>query len=884
MSATLVWLGNLWRRRPLQLVGTAAGTAAAIALLAALGVFLAWSEATLVQRVVAGMPVDWQVQLAPGADARAVVAAMQRSAHVDRWRPVGYADIAGLRHRTGATEQTTGAGIAVGIPADYARTFPGQTRLLAGSGNGPLLQQQTAANLHARPGDAVTIERNGMPPVTVRVAGVTDMPNADSFFQTVGGAARQAPPDNVVLLPMQTWRALFAPQRAPQRGGVHEQLHVKLARDLPPQPQAAYDDVAGQARNLEARTAGGAIVADNLGARLLGVRQDAAYARLLFLFLAVPGAVLAGLITIAIAGAGDERRRREQALLRLRGAPAWLVLRFETIEAAVVAIAATLLGLLGGSLAAGAVAPGTSLFDAQSLPWTIGSAALGALLAFGSLLVPAWRSAVGASVASQRVHAALDAPAPLWQRFYLDLILLAIGAIVFWRVASTGYQIVVAPEGVPSTSIHPEAFIAPLCWWFGGALLAARLFHITLQHGRAALAAGARALASELADLIAVWLQRRRDQLAWAAALAGLAIAFAVSTSVFNLTYNTQSLVDAQLTNGADVTVTGTLSAPAGSRLNALRALPSVAAAEPMMHRFAYVGNDLQDLFGVDPRAIGNATAMSDAYFANGSAAKTLGLLASTPDGVLVSEETVRDYQLNSGDRITLRLQSSRYGKYHPIAFRFIGVTREFPTAPKDSFLLANADYVAAQTGSASREVVLIRARGELNDVARRARSVVADMPGVKVTDLASAQRTIGSSLTAINARGLSALELGFAILLLCGATGLMLALSFAERRRTFAIFTALGATKRQLAAFVWSDTLFVVLAGAVAGLALGFLIAQTLVKVLTGVFDPPPEALAIPWLYLALLAAAAAAAVTVAATTAVNVMRRLSAADLREL
>src|SRR5262249_62166242 len=41
----------------------------------------------------------------------------------------------------------------------------------------------------------------------------------------------------------------------------------------------------------------------------------------------------------------------------------------------------------------------------------------------------------------------------------------------------------------------------------------------------------------------------------------------------------------------------------------------SGAAVQPMMHRFAYVGNDLQDLFGINPRTIGTATPMSDAFF-----------------------------------------------------------------------------------------------------------------------------------------------------------------------------------------------------------------------------------------------------------------------------
>ncbi len=182
--------------------------------------------------------------------------------------------------------------------------------------------------------------------------------------------------------------------------------------------------------------------------------------------------------------------------------------------------------------------------------------------------------------------------------------------------------------------------------------------------------------------------------------MSALALAFATSTAVFNTTYNAQARVDAELTNGADVAVTGTSTAPASNVMDKLAALPGVVAAQPMQHRFAYVGTDLQDIYGIDPINLGKATDVSDAYFANRNAEATLAELAKTPDGVLVSQETVNDYQLALGDPINLRLQSATDHQYHVVPFRFIGIVREFPTAPKDSFLVANATYIAKVTGS----------------------------------------------------------------------------------------------------------------------------------------------------------------------------------------
>ncbi len=100
-------------------------------------------------------------------------------------------------------------------------------------------------------------------------------------------------------------------------------------------------------------------------------------------------------------------------------------------------------------------------------------------------------------------------------------------------------------------------------------------------------------------------------------------------------------------------------------------------------------------------------------------------------------------------------------------------------------------------------------------------------------------------------------------------AAGLMLALGFIERRRNFAILSAIGAKPRQLAAFLWSEGILILAGGLVFGLLSGVLTAWMLVKLLTGVFDPPPETLSIPWAYLAVVLCLVIASVIVAVLSA---------------
>ena len=175
----------------------------------------------------------------------------------------------------------------------------------------------------------------------------------------------------------------------------------------------------------------------------------------------------------------------------------------------------------------------------------------------------------------------------------------------------------------------------------------------------------------------------------------------------------------------------------------------------------------------------------------------------------------------------------------------------EFPTAPKDSFLVANADYIAQQTGAPGREVLLMRSNGDPKALAAEVRKSLGASPAYKVTDLSTAFGIISSSLTAVDLGRLTTVEIGFAVLLLAAATGMLLFLGFAERRRSAEILKALGASEAEVGGFLWSEALLILVPGAVIGAVIGVAAADMLVKLLSGIFDPPPDALSYPLLML---------------------------------
>ncbi|MFF4488833.1 FtsX-like permease family protein [Streptomyces sp. NPDC001544] len=876
------WAGGLARQRIGRLLAAVAGIALAVALVAALGSFLTASKATMTQRAVRSVAVDWQVEVQPGADPNAVRSLVQAAGGTRAALPVGFARTTGFTATVGGSTQTTGPGVALGLPADYRSHFPDELRTLSGSGTGVLLAQQTASNLHAAPGDTIGVRLPGAGLRQVRVDGVVDLPQADSLFQKVGAPTQSqptAPPDNVVLLPAARFASLT-------RGATDVTTQIHVARDakLPADPAAAFTSVTGAAHHLEAKSAGSALVGNNLGAALDSARQDALYAQILFLFLGVPGAVLAAALTVAVAAAGGERRRREQGLLRLRGLRPRQITALAGLEAALVGAVGGLAGL-GLAALTGRLAFGAASFGAGAGTWALWYAiafVLGVAVAAAAVLVPALRDLRTVTVADTR-REPRGSRSPWWLRYGLDFALLTGSWLVFRASSGNQYALVLAPEGVPSVSVSYWAFLGPALLWLGAALLLWRLTLLVLAHGRPALARLARPLTATLATTTAAVLSRRRRPLARSVVLLALAVSFAISTAVFNSTYRQQSEVDARLTNGADVTV----AEPPGAQVRASAAdtlkVSGVRNVEPLQHRYAYVGSDLQDLYGVRPATVAKATSLQDAYFSGGTAGQLMRRLAQRPDNLLVSAETVHDFQLSPGDTVNLRIQDARTKALRTVPFHYAGIVKEFPTAPKDSFFVANAAYVARATGSDAVGAFLLDTGGShQQQIAAHLRRQLGT--GATVTDLTQTRGTVGTSLTSVDLAGLTRIELAFAVLLAAGAGGLVLALGLAERRRTFAVATVLGAKGGQLRGMVLTEALLLAAGGLAGGALIGWALSEMLVKVLTGVFDPPPASLSVPGGYLALTAGAAVVAVLAAALNGIRSAGRPAVEELRDL
>ena len=198
----------------------------------------------------------------------------------------------------------------------------------------------------------------------------------------------------------------------------------------------------------------------------------------------IVGIILYYLVTVA--NMVIERQSAEIALLRSRGASTGQLFGIFFMEGLLISAFGGALGpFLGAFIFSflGKTAPFFSLTGGGFLPIRFSAsvfmlAAGGALLCLLALLVPAIQAA-RRGVVHQRQHAARPPQAPFWQRFYLDLVLLAFGAALFWELRQRGSLLTLDIFG--GLDMDPLLLITPMLIIIVAAILFLRLFPLIIN-------------------------------------------------------------------------------------------------------------------------------------------------------------------------------------------------------------------------------------------------------------------------------------------------------------------------------------------------------------------------------------------------------------------
>jgi putative ABC transport system permease protein len=881
------------------------GIVLASALVTAVLLFGTASGSTVTRRALAGEAVDAQVVLQPGADQAAAVAIVTGDPAVQAALPFELVafDTAELQRAGTATQTTVGA--LVGVDAGYVDSTGLFTVAQGTREIGQVtISRDLATNLGAVPGDTLRFTLPGGATVDLVISGIADTTGADLILGPVDAAHRAAganPPANVAVIDLTSLDAIAAlipPDAvpAPPPGNqttpgspvaaatpaVRREIHLRYDHaQLPGEPVAAQAWLDGVRRRIELPGGGAFSVVDDAAASLEPIAADLLWGQILFIFLALPGVVLALTISRFAADATAEATRQHIALLRARGATIRQVAGILLGSTAAVALVASLVGAFAGAAVAW-LRFGGDLANGDPVGSTLRAIVLAVLLTTVlATVAAAWplREQLRAELALGRQEVQRSR-APLWQRLYLD-VLAIIGAVaVFVLTGGTGLHPVFNAEGNPTVTLALASFVAPLLLWLGVTLLLLRLAGALLNRGGAVIA-GLRTALGPGGELAGRSLQSRAPAASRTVVLLALTVSFATALLVFDATYRQQQRIDAELTLGADLKVTPTGTTPTSATVAAVVNGPGVVVATPFVDRIVYVGSEAQDLLAIDPQTLPLASPLADTFFGGTTATGAMSALGSQPDAILVSSETAHDYSIVPGDKLMIRVPDA-HGVLMTVTFHMVGIALEFPTAPKDAFLVANLSYVAAQTGNDSISYVLARASGDPPTAALQVAARLGQ--GWQVSDLETTNARLANGITSVDLAGLVFIEVLFAVLIAALGSAFFLLAEMSIRRRELATIEAIGGEPRQLQAAVAGEVLVMGIAGVIGGLIVGGLIGLMLLQILAGLFDPPADFPALPMAQIGALVVGIAAGLAGAVIVAGFALARLPIlASLRE-
>ncbi|HZC08380.1 MAG TPA: FtsX-like permease family protein [Ktedonobacterales bacterium] len=855
------------------------GLGLALALFSSTLFFIDGSARTLTQRAIAPVLLDFQARsVDPLTDVTRYQRQLGAIAGVSSAQPFVSAAI-GVLPPAGASS-SSGASAANSVSAPVAACLfaappsylahVGVLRLSAGAfpAGGALISEQLALGLHATIGDQISLAVPGVAaPYPVVITGVVNTDLADPLFSGPGAANEGAYTNTseAIILDYTTYArdlsaglqgaAVQASNSATANPAATQglplldrQVHIQIDRvALPADPAAAQAAIGALSHRLERQAPGQIRITDNLSNALTNATKDVVAARLLFVFLGLPGVLLAAYLSRYATQLVTEAQRREIALLRTRGFSPRQVLKIMGWVAALVAIMGTLVGLIIGAASIVLLFGPAALTQSAGVALTIiATLALGCALGAAGVYWPA-RRMVESEVNEER-RIVSGAARPLWLRLPLDIGLLAAGALALW--VNSANSTPGATEGA-AVSLGVASFVGPLLCWLGAGLLAARGFDWFLSRAVTPWSGGLRGLASRS-------LRQRRQQGAGIAVLLALALSFGVTTTVFSSSYAASRQAESRYYVGSDIRITPSVVAPQAPSFATQLRVPGVQAVTPVfVNNQALLGTQTQTVYGVDMASLPQATTIPDSFFVGDTAHAALGRLAATPNGLLMSKELATAYNVLNGDLVRMRIPSAS-GALSDVSLKVVGIFVQFPTSSQNSDLVVNSALLTSTSHSATASFFLVKTDGAAASNDRISQTLSHRFRVAQISArIETATQVISqdqSSLAGLNLAGLAAIDRIYAALIIALGLGVFLFGMLLERQREFGTLQALGATRIQVLRILAYEGGVLALAGALAGALIGGVIAWQYTGFLPSIFSVTLPVVALPWQQLSVL------------------------------
>lgn len=925
---TLFYAWRLVTRNP-QRTGTYLfGLALAVGLFAGILFFVDATTRQMTGTAIAPVKLDMVAHATkPDVNVADMSATLSAQRGVIAAEPVFAADFASA-HKVGSP-RTSPAGRMFAISPSYFQTFSvlqiSEGRL---SPNGALVSEAMTIAQNLRVGDSLQLTFAGIDkPLTLPITGIVNMDTADALFATVNQTENTIVADVVFVdsgwfqKNLRTSLAALAanPPASLAPGAIilDPQIHLKIDRaSLPADPTLAAVRSDALRRAVERQFSGQLKATDNLASAFKTAGSDVLAAKILFIFLGLPGVALTAYLAKFAAELFADAQRREMSLLRTRGATPPQVAGVIAMASFFLALGGSALGLIfglvlllisAGTQVVSALNPFAAGFDWGSFSGSAGISFLAGLtLTFFAASLPSF-GAMRREITQERRSARRVEAAPFWKRVYLDVILLAVaGVVLLVTQINGGFK----PSATESTAVQLSfyIFLAPFFAWVGLILFTLRVVEGGLTRAAPQLAAGFKRVFGEIGEVAGKSVARRASRVSAATAVIALTLSFGVSLALFQQTYTGEKRLDTQYIVGSDIRFTPALNTPQTADFTARLQIEGVSGVTAVARDTqALVGSEKNTVYGIDVTSFRKVAYLPDSFFVDGSAQQTidamtnrttnyapgstrqvLEALAATPNGVIISVEQAEKYNILVGDPVLLRLYNRVTQQYTDVKTKAVGLFVYFPTSSQDSDFILNRDFMTQRLGTAAMDYFLLKTDGNSDTIQAVSGSLATRFKNVmpaRIQDITTVIKTESSSLTALNLSGLGSMERLYTLLVISVGLAIFLLAMINERQREFGAMRALGANLGHLRRFLFTEASTIGGLSLVIGASVGVGLAYMLVMLLAVIFTIPAKGLLWPIGELASLTGLVAAGMIMSAFISARRLATLKVVEaLREL
>ena len=789
--------------------------------------------------------------------------------------------------------------------ATYQANYP-SIKILSGGfeAGGVLVSAETAQALKVGVGDTVTITLpGGAQPLVTNVSGVTDLSIAKPLFESRESSRLEKfvyVPFTVVV-DNDVYRAQVEPAFEAAAAALDtkiyslplEELDILLDRSVlnadPATAGAQTRQIAAAIRDVAADQA---YVIDNITNALLVAEGDADIAKRLFVFLGLPGAILAAVLTAYAGNLLAEAQRRENALLRVRGAGRRHLLYLLVLRTIAIAGIGALIGMVLGFVTVVVLLGSSILFEA-SPGALLQSAAIGAgggmLVTALALYIPGRRLISSEIKQELAIMSRRDIPA--WRRFHLDLVVLVIAFVA--QLIALQLGAFDAPAGSvyagQSVSLPLQLLIPPILAWLAGTLLIARVLYAITE--RAASRHTAPRFGGLLSGVLWRSITRRLAALTGGVVTLALVVGLGTMLASFATVYDRAQVTDARFLVGSDIRLTPNPTSPTEhpATLTSELEVDGVSGATAVVYSpenavlTSDFNEDVATLAAIDPATYSGVAALQDSLFVDGSFGQMISLLEQQPEGILVNIALAEGLKLKIGDSAeVLFARDTDVQIRKPVTV--LGFFTLFPGAPTGTDIVANRGYYERETGLNEADYYLIHTTDRSSAGLDRVLQSLSGLQGFHerfdIQTTAEAVNKDQSSLTALNVRGLLQIDSLFTFLMAVTATAMFVFGLLMQRRREYVTMRAQGMHAREIRWLVLAESGISATLGTVIGLLVGIGMASQFVLVLRPIFTLAPP-LEVPVAELAILVAIVLGASALSSAAAAVLIGRLKPTEL---